>query len=130
MKFHIYKNNQELSNELALWLCDVINSTLKDQEFFTLVLSGGETPKSLFKQLALADFRQKINWEKIQIFWGDERVVPSGDEHNNSKMAFDLLIDDVTYTCHNVHVMRTDIEPIFSAKEYEKILHHFFDNTA
>ncbi len=129
MKFHIYKNNEELSNELALWLCDLINSTLKNQEFFTLVLSGGETPKSLFKKLASENFKQKINWERIQFFWGDERVVPSDDERNNAKMAYDILIDNVDVPASQVHIMRTDIEPVFAAKEYEKILHHFFDNT-
>ena len=129
MKFHIYKNKEELSNELAIWICDLINSTLQKQEFFTLVLSGGETPKSLFKKLASADFKEKINWQKIQIFWGDERVVPINDERNNAKMAYDIFIDNVDVPAYQVHIMRTDIEPIFAAKEYEKMLHHFFDNT-
>ncbi len=129
MKFHIYKDKEELSNELALWLCDLINTTLQNQEFFTLVLSGGETPKSLFKKLASADFKEKINWQKIQLFWGDERVVPLNDERNNAKMAYELLINKVGVPASQVHVMRTDIEPVFAAKEYEKVLHRFFDNT-
>ena len=129
MKFHIYKNKEELADELALWICDLINSTLQNQEFFTLVLSGGETPKILFKKLASPDFKEKINWKRIQIFWGDERVVPFNDERNNAKMAYDLLIDHVDIPASQVHVMRTDIEPVFAAKEYEKLLHHFFDNT-
>ena len=129
MKFHIYKNKKELSNELALWICDLINSTLKNQEFVTLAISGGETPKNLFKQLASEDFKEKINWKKIQIFWGDERVVPFEDERNNAKMAYDILIDHIHIPATQVHVMRTDIEPVFAAKEYEKILHTHFDNT-
>ncbi|HEY5408483.1 MAG TPA: 6-phosphogluconolactonase [Ginsengibacter sp.] len=129
MKFHIYKNKEELSNELALWVCDLINITLQKQEFFTLVLSGGETPKSLFKKLASEDFKEKINWQKIQIFWGDERAVPFDDERNNAKMAYDILIDHVNIPPSQIHAMRTNIEPVFAAKEYEKTLHHFFDNT-
>ena len=128
MKFHIYKNKEELSNKLALWICDLIDSTLQKQEFFTLVLSGGETPKNLFKKLASKDFKEKINWKKIQIFWGDERFVPFKDERNNAKVAYDILIDHIDIPGSQVHVMRTDIEPVFAAKEYEKILHHFFDN--
>jgi len=128
MKFHIYKDIESLSNELASWICDLINSTLQNQEFFTLVLSGGETPKNLFRKLASENFKEKINWKKIQIFWGDERVVPFKDERNNAKMAFDILIDHLGISASQVHVMRTDIEPLFAAIEYEKILHHFFDN--
>jgi 6-phosphogluconolactonase len=129
MKFHIYKNKEELSNKLALWICDLIDSTLQKQEFFTLALAGGETPKNLFKKLASKDFKEKINWKKIQIFWGDERFVPFKDERNNAKVAYDILIDHIDIPASQVHVMRTDIEPVFAAKEYEKILHHFFDNT-
>ncbi len=129
MNFHIYKNKEELTNELAIWICDLVKSTLQNQEFFTLVLSGGETPKNLFRKLSSADFKEKINWNKIQIFWGDERVVPFSDDRNNAKTAFDLLIDNVDVPASQVHVMRTDIEPIFAAKEYERTLHHFFDNT-
>ena len=129
MKLHIYKNKEKLSEELAAWMCDLINFTLQNQEFFTLVLSGGETPKILFKKLASAEFKEKINWKRVHIFWGDERAVPFSDERNNAKMAFDLLIDHINIPAVQVHVMRTDIEPLFAATEYEKILHIYFDNT-
>lgn len=128
MRFHIYKNKIEVSNELALWICDLINSTLQNQEFFTLVLSGGATPKDLFKKLA-SDFKEKINWKRVHFFWGDERVVSFNDERNNAKMAYETLIDYLGIEPSLVHIMRTDIEPVFAATEYEKILHTYFDNT-
>jgi 6-phosphogluconolactonase len=128
MKFHIYKTAGQLGEELALWMCELINSTLQKQEFFTLALSGGETPKILFKRLATEDFKEKINWQRIQIFWGDERVVSFNDERNNAKVAHDLLIDHINIPTTQVHAMRTDIEPVFAAKEYDKLLHRFFDN--
>lgn len=128
MKFHIYKNKEELSNELAIWICDLINSTLQNQEFFTVVLSGGGTPKDLFKKLA-SDFKEKINWKRVHFFWGDERVVSFNDERNNAKMAYEILIDYLGIEPSQVHKMRTDIEPVFAATEYEKILHTYFDNT-
>ena len=65
MKLHIFKNKQALTDALALWMCDVIEEALKNQEFFTLVLSGGETPKLLFKKLASDEFKNKINWKRI-----------------------------------------------------------------
>ena len=129
MKLHIYKNKEKLGEELATWMCDLISSTLQNQEFFTLVISGGETPKILFKKLASAEFKEKINWKRVYIFWGDERAVPYKDERNNAAMAYKILIDHVDIPPANVHIMRTDIEPLFAAKEYEKILHTYFDNT-
>ncbi|MGH2648845.1 MAG: 6-phosphogluconolactonase [Ginsengibacter sp.] len=129
MKFYVYKNREELGKELALWICDLINSTLQSQEFFTLVLSGGETPKILFKKLVSPEYKKKINWKRIHFFWGDERVVPFNDERNNAKMAHEILIDHLDVPASQVHIMRTDIEPIFAAKQYEKILYTFFSNT-
>jgi 6-phosphogluconolactonase len=130
MKLHIFKNKEEMSEELASWVCNVISETLKNQEFFSLVLSGGETPKLLFKKLASDKYRNKINWKRIHIFWGDERVVPFTDERNNAGMAYDLLVDHINIPVAQVHIIRTDIEPNFAVDEYRKLLHTFFDNTA
>ncbi|MGH2563988.1 MAG: 6-phosphogluconolactonase [Ginsengibacter sp.] len=129
MKFHVYKNKETLCEELALWMIDIINSTLHSQEFFTLALSGGETPKLLFKKLASEEFKEKINWKRIHIFWGDERVVPFNDKRNNAGNAYELLINHINIPAAQIHKMRTDIEPVFAANAYEKILHTYFDNT-
>lgn len=130
MKLHIFKNKEVLSDELASWMCDIIEEGLKNQEFFTLVLSGGDTPKLLYKKLASEEYRDKINWKRIHIFWGDERVVPFNDDRNNAKMAFDLLIDHIDIPSTQVHIIRTDIEPNFAVDQYRKILHTFFDHTS
>ena len=130
MKLHIYKNKEELSEALASWMCEVINVTLKEQEYFTLVLSGGSTPKLLYKKLVSDKFKDKINWSRIHVFWGDERAVPYADERNNARMAHELLLNKVAIPANHVHIMRTDIEPNFSTDAYRKMLHDFFDNTS
>lgn len=129
MNLHIFKNKEEMSDHLAQWICDVITESLKNQEFFSLVLSGGETPKLLFKKLASEKFKEQINWKRIHIFWADERVVPFTDDRNNAKIAHDLLIDHIDIPSEQVHIMRTDIEPNFSVDQYRKLLHTFFDHT-
>ena len=128
-RYNIYKDKEALGSELAAWICGVIQSTLQNQEFFTLALSGGETPQILYKKLATPEFKEKINWKRVHIFWGDERDVPFNDDRNNAKIARDLLIDHIDIPAVQVHVIRTDIEPVFAAKKYEEILHTYFDNT-
>jgi 6-phosphogluconolactonase len=129
MNLHIFDNKEILSDKLADWMCDLIGDTLEKQEFFSLVLSGGETPKLLYKKLASDEFKNKINWKRIHIFWGDERAVPFDDERNNAKMAFDILLNHVDIPASQIHVMRTDIQPNFAVDEYRKLLHKFFDST-
>ncbi len=130
MQLHIFDNKEMMSDKLAAWICNLVEETLKKQEFFTLVLSGGETPKLLYEKLATADYKNKINWKRIHIFWGDERVVPFNDDRNNAKMAFDILLNQVDVPADQIHIMRTDIQPNFAVDEYRKLLHKFFDNSS
>jgi 6-phosphogluconolactonase len=126
MELHIAQTTQELSENLAAWISNYIQEVLQDQPIFTLVLSGGNTPKQLFALLAKEPYKIMIPWERIHFFWGDERAVPFEDERNNAKMAFDTLLNEVDVPKENIHVMRTDISPEESATEYEKILREYF----
>ncbi|MEP6728424.1 MAG: 6-phosphogluconolactonase [Bacteroidota bacterium] len=127
MELYIYKDNDELSVEVAEWMTDYIVATLKKQDRFTLVLSGGGTPQKLNTLLAAPPYKEKIDWSKLHIFWGDERFVPYTDERNNAKMAFDTLLDHVPVPAAQIHRMRTEnIIPEVAAGEYEKILHEYF----
>ena len=129
MNRHIFDNKEILSDRLAAWICDFVTETLKSQEFFTMVLSGGETPKLLYQKLASEEYKDKINWNRTHVFFGDERVVPFRDERNNAKMAFEYLLDHVDIPVTQIHIMRTDIEPVFAVDEYRKLLHSFFHST-
>ncbi len=126
MHLHVYEDPGMLTHEVAAWSLADIEKTLAEKERFTFVLSGGSTPKALHELLATPFYRDKIDWKKIHFFWGDERAVPFTDDRNNAKMAFDTLLDHVPVVASQVHVMRTDIPPVESAREYEKILHSYF----
>jgi 6-phosphogluconolactonase len=122
----ISKNIEELSQRVAEWMVDYIHKTLQLQDRFTIALSGGSTPKRLHLLLASAQFKNRIDWQKLHIFWGDERYVPFNDDRNNAKMAFDTLLDHVPVPKSQIHVMRTDIDAEESATEYESILREYF----
>ena len=130
MQLHIYKDSQELSEAVAGWIAGQIAETLQKQDRFTMALSGGSTPKVLHKILAASPYKEKIDWTRLHIFWGDERAVPFSDDRNNAKMAYDTLLDKVPVPAAQIHVMRTDIPPEQSAAEYEKILHDYFPQGA
>jgi 6-phosphogluconolactonase len=127
MQLHIFKNTEELVDELAKWITAYIIQALKKQDRFTIALSGGETPKTLYKALSAEPYCKEINWNKMHFFWGDERVVPFTDERSNAKMAYENLLNKVDIPAENVHAMRTDLPPDAAAKEYEEILHKYFN---
>ncbi len=129
MHLHVLKTTAELSNTAADWIASKIASTLESKERFTMALSGGSTPQQLHTLLANTPYKERIDWSRIHIFWGDERAVPFEDERNNARMAFDTLLNFVPVPLRQIHVMKTEISPDESAREYEQILHQYFDTT-
>lgn len=127
MIIRIYKDADELTTVTAEWISDLIAQTLKKAERFTIALSGGNTPKQLFTKLGCSPYLHSIDWSKVHFFWGDERFVPFRDERNNANMAFKELLEKVPLQEDNVHIMRTDIPSEESVKEYDRILHNYFD---
>jgi len=127
MQLHIARSTQELNHSVADWLVQYIHKTLQTQNRFTIVLSGGSTPKKLYELLASGTYKNKIEWGKLHFFWGDERFVPLNDDRNNAKMAFDTLLNHVPVVKEQVHVIQTEnISPEDSAKQYEQLLHQYF----
>ena len=95
MNVHVSKNPDELNVAVADWMVREIELGLQKTDRFALLLSGGNTPKKLYELLASDAYRNKIDWEKVDIFFGDERVVPFEDERNNGRMANDALLSKV-----------------------------------
>lgn len=123
---HIYKSPDEVSKALAEWITQTIETTLQKQDRFTWVVTGGNSPKQLYELLAASPYRERINWSKLHIFWGDERAVPFTDSRNNAKMTFEHLLNKVPIVREQVHIMDTSLLPEESAKAYEALLHQYF----
>jgi 6-phosphogluconolactonase len=99
-----------------------IGVALADRPICTLVLSGGSTPKPLYERLAAAD----LPWDRIHLFWGDERYVPATDPDSNYGMTRSVWIDRCGIPAANVHPMTMAENPIAAAAAYEAHLAEFF----
>jgi 6-phosphogluconolactonase len=91
-------------------------------ENFSLVLSGGSTPKLLYQLLAKEPYRSQIDWPRIEIYFGDERAVPPDHADSNFRMANEALLLHVPLRAENVHRMRGEIDPNTAAIEYGRML--------
>lgn len=123
---NIYKNISDLAEQLAKHIVSLITDRLKHKPVFTIALSGGGTPKLLYKLLAREPFVSQIDWGKIIVFWGDERCVPFDSEENNAKMAYDQLLSHVPIPAENINRIDTIPSPAESAEEYENTLQSYF----
>lgn len=71
----------------------------------SLVLTGGGIGIAVLEQLALAPARDAIDWSRVDIWWGDERFLPSGDPDRNETRARRVLLDHVPIPEEHVHPM-------------------------
>ncbi|MBS1730546.1 MAG: 6-phosphogluconolactonase [Bacteroidetes bacterium] len=127
MKLHLSKTLYNLSIEVADHLLEKVQSVLKKKTSFSLVLSGGSTPIELYTILASDQYKEKIDWNKMHIFFGDERFVPLHDKRNNAHMAFSTFLNQVSIPASQVHIIHTEhTTPEHSAKEYEQTIRSFF----
>jgi 6-phosphogluconolactonase len=126
MNLEVFKDADHLTRGLAEWITSLIEETLTRKNSFSFVLSGGNTPKKLNLLLASSPFKERIDWKKIHVFWGDERAVPFEDERNNARMAFDTLLDKVEVPRNQIHVMDTSLPPEATAAKYQELLFEFF----
>jgi 6-phosphogluconolactonase len=89
----------------------------------TIALSGGSTPKPLYERLATAD----LDWDKLHVFWGDERYVPSDHPDSNERMARLAWLDRVPFPAANLHPVPTGAaDPAVDAAAYAQTLQDFF----
>ena len=86
---------------------------------FTLVLAGGSTPQGLYRRLASEACRNRIDWARVRVFWGDERCVAPTHPDSNYRMAREALLDHVPIPAAHVHRMRGEDAPDSAAAAYE-----------
>lgn len=89
-------------------------------------LTGGSSPRQLYALLATDAYRDKIPWDRVHWFIGDERFVPADDPRNNMSAARQIFLDECAPT-ENVHAIPTDADdPSVSAEQYAEELKSFY----
>jgi 6-phosphogluconolactonase len=93
-----------------------------------IAVSGGSTPKAAFALLAdpAQPWRARMPWEKLELFWVDERCVPPDDADSNYRMTREALLDKVPLKPEQVHRMEGELDPVAAAARYESLLRNAF----
>jgi 6-phosphogluconolactonase len=97
-------------------------TAIQDHGFFTVALSGGSTPKALYELLCTPPFSEEIQWDKIHLFWSDERSVPPTDPESNYGMAMKAGFEKMLIPPHHIHRMIAEDQIEHHAQKYEEKL--------
>jgi len=118
---------RQMSDTKALYLaaaeqvCRIGELAIETTGRFSLVLSGGTTPRPLYELLAAPPFSSSLDWNKVEFFWGDERVVAPDDKTSNFRMAREAMLDKLKIPAAHIHRIRaegSDLEA--AARSYEE----------
>jgi len=124
----VYSDEGALAESAADHIAAWITQNVANHGRFALTLSGGSTPRALYQRLAAAPRRDRIPWDKVHVFWGDERAVPPSHPESSYRLAQETLLAKVPMPPANVHRLKgeaSDLEA--AAAEYEQTLRDYFN---
>lgn len=126
----MFPSPEILAQDFATMLIRDLDRVESDH-FYSIALSGGSTPEIIFRYLS-DNYAEKIDWEKLLIFWGDERCVSPEDEESNYRMAYESLLQNVPIPDVNIFRIRGEADPATEAKQYSELVSSilpFFNGT-
>ncbi|PKB18304.1 6-phosphogluconolactonase [Flavobacterium sp. 5] len=104
----IFNNIEDINTKAADIFVQSANKAIQENGKFTVVLTGGSSPAGIYKLLASSNYKTKIDWKNVYVFWGDERWVPLDDDRSNTKMSFDTILNHVPIPKNNIFPMYAD----------------------
>ena len=117
--FLSYNSQKELDNNAVKFIVGRAEAAIKERGSFSIVLSGGTTPVNIYKLLA----KEKIDFNKWFIFFGDERCFPPDHSERNSFVAESIWLSKVNIPKSNIYTIPAELGSIDGSLAYEKLLH-------
>lgn len=123
----VFANAADLISAAADEFRALAAQAVRERDRFLVGLSGGTTPQGLYENLATSPERDKMPWNAVHLFWGDERHVPPDHAQSNYRMVHDALLSNVKIPTANVHRIHSEISSAEkAASDYEDHLRDFF----
>ncbi|MBZ5533648.1 MAG: 6-phosphogluconolactonase [Acidobacteriia bacterium] len=105
--------------------CTCAHAAIAQSGRFAVALAGGNTPRGVYELLA-KEPAGKLPWDKIHLFFGDERHVPPDHPDSNYRMVRETLVSKAPIPEANVHRVRAELDAPAAAAQYESALREFF----
>jgi 6-phosphogluconolactonase len=116
----VFSTREELAQTFAAILIKDLDR-IEPDHYYTLALSGGSTPEYIFRYLS-EKYADRISWEKLLVFWGDERCVPPEDAESNFRMAYENLLQNVPIPDANIFRIKGEDDPATEARQYAELV--------
>jgi 6-phosphogluconolactonase len=122
-RLHIHPDAAALAGAVAARCADLARAAIAAHGGFHIALAGGSTPRSLYRLLA-ADYRDRVDWPCVHVYFGDERCVAPDHPDSNYGMARAALLQHVAIPPAQIHrIEAEDPDPHAAARRYAELLH-------
>ncbi len=118
----VFPSANALVDTLAGNLCQTILNSFKNKKPFSLALSGGSTPKTLYRKLSEPPFRDKVDWQSVLFLWGDERQVPPDSSESNYRMVYEEWLKKLNLKENNILRIQGERNAVEEAIRYNEVL--------
>lgn len=120
----ILTDKSALTKRAFVLITEKIKEAIANKDSCTIALAGGGTPKPIYEMLA----KENLPWDKIYVFWGDERYVSADHADSNQKMAREAWLNKVSIPQGNIYPMSTESNnPQVDADKHQQQIANFFD---
>lgn len=118
LRWHLYPDPERTTDGLAAAIAIRAEERIRTRGAYSIVLTGGETPRLLYTKLAAID----TDWSRWHLYFGDERCVPSGDRERIDAMARQTWLDRVSIPAEHIHSIPGELGPERAAEAYRRVL--------
>jgi len=128
IEYIVEPDGSALARRAAEQLVDIAEEAVAKRGRARIAISGGSTPKAAFQLLADPGqpFLKRMPWEKLDLYWVDERTVPPDHPESNYRMTREAMLDRVPLKPEQIHRMEGELEPDVAASRYESLLRNTF----
>ena len=123
-----FESNDLLICKVANLIRNVAKRAVEERGIFSIVLSGGSTPATLYSMLVHEPYRSEIDWDAAYIFWGDERCVPPDHPESNFGQAQRLLLEPLAISEDHLYRIRGELEATEAAEHYSALIMGYFES--
>lgn len=123
----IAEHAEALAERAAERFIAIVTEAVRARQIAFVCLTGGGTAKRPYELLAADGFRERVPWDHLHLYWGDERHVPPDHRESNYRMARDAFVMHVPIPAAHVHRIRGELTPEEAVRLYERELPERFD---
>lgn len=124
--FLVYDTPDRVAQAAAEVFTKYVTDAVQTRGVARVAISGGTTPKRMFALLAAEPLSQQVPWDKLELYWVDERCVGPDDADSNYRMTREQLLSKVPLPAEKIFRMEGELDPEEAAAKYETYLRNNF----